>query len=184
MELFQHRFDAIGSLYSSKTDEFHVGPIVRPLFYINGRDKLQLDRGPFPTARAYFVACAQRELDCARTQSTQDTSDNYQRDVEDARFTAERSMVLLLKAIRGCRGLDDEDPELKPFSLSLTDLDLSKIYVSATDPSRIVCFSDPFERPELTNIIPGIPPCVVCRDNTTIMVLCLYPKLVKRIAFG
>lgn len=68
----------------------------------------------------------------------QDVSDNYQRDVEDARFTVERSMVLLLNAIRGCRGLDDEDPELEPFSLSLADLNLSKIYVSAEDPSHIV----------------------------------------------
>lgn len=141
MELFQHRFEAIGSLYSSKTDNFRIGDIVRPSFYVNGRDTLQLDRGPFPTARAYFVACAQRELDCARTQSSQDMSDNYQRDVSDARLTVERSMMLLLNAIRGCRGLDDEDPELAPFSLSLAGLDLSKIYVSTEDPSRIVRFS-------------------------------------------
>ncbi|KAF8575165.1 hypothetical protein K439DRAFT_1545511 [Ramaria rubella] len=138
IELFRHRFDAIGSLYSSQTDEFHVGPIVRPSFYVDGRDKLMLDRGPFSTTREYFIACAQREIDSARTQSAQDTSDKYQRDVEDARFTVERSMVLLLNAIQGCRGLDDEDPELSPFSLSLTDLDLSKIYVSATDSTHIV----------------------------------------------
>ncbi|KAF8490288.1 hypothetical protein JB92DRAFT_3085199 [Gautieria morchelliformis] len=120
--LFRHRFDAIGN-------DFHVRPIVRLPFYIDGRNKLQLDRGSFSTAREYFLACTQREL-CARTQSTQNTSDNYQRDVEDARFTVERSMMLLSNAIRGCNGLDDDNPELQPFSLSLADLDLSKIYVS------------------------------------------------------
>ncbi|KAF8532550.1 hypothetical protein JB92DRAFT_3192730 [Gautieria morchelliformis] len=142
IELFRHRFDAIGSLFSSNSDDFHVGTIVRLPFYIDGRNKLQLDRGPFSTAREYFLACAQREL-CARTQSTQNTSDNYQRDVEDARFTIKRSMMLLSNAIRGCNGLDDDDPELQPFSLSLADLDLSKIYVSPKEPSHIVQSSFP-----------------------------------------
>jgi hypothetical protein len=179
VELFQHRFDAIGSLYSLKGDGFHVGHIVRPSFYVNGRDKLQLERGPFPTSRAYFVACAQRELDCARTQSTQDTSDNYQRDVEDARLTVERSMMLLLNAIRGCRGLDDDDPELAPFSLSLVDLDLSKIYVSPEDPSRIVRLSQPgISELKFTDSIPGLSSCVVCCDNPTTVALCPPPILV------
>lgn len=145
IELFKHRFAAVGSLYSSHSAsaspqelEYHVGAVSRPPFYVDGRDKLQIDRGPFSTARAYFIACAQREIDCARTQSTQDTSDMYQRDVEAARFTVERTMALMFKAIEGCKGLDDEDPELKEFSLSLVDLDLSKIYVSPEEPSKIV----------------------------------------------
>lgn len=137
MELFQHRFSAIGSLYLNE-DDFSVGQICQSSFYTNGRDKLDLNRGPFVTVRDFFLACAQRELDCARTQSIQDASDKYQKDVEDARFTVERSMALLTTAIAGCQGLDEEDPDTKEFSLSLSELNLTKIYVSPENPMNIV----------------------------------------------
>ncbi|KIJ52533.1 hypothetical protein M422DRAFT_43378 [Sphaerobolus stellatus SS14] len=137
-ELFKHRFSAIGSIYSNADSEFTIGPICRPAFFVMGRGCLDLDRGPFSSARDYFMACAQRELDCARTQVSQGTSVTYQRDIENARFTVERSMTLLIRAIQGCKGLDDEDPETKEFSLSLTELDLSKIYVSLEDPTQMV----------------------------------------------
>ena len=138
MELFKHRFDSIGSLYTSEDLGFQIGPICRPSFYVTDRGKLYLERGPFKTVREYFLACAQRELDCARTQFAQDTSDTYQQDVEEARFTVERSMELLVKAINGCKGLDDDEPETNKFSLSFMDLDLTKIYVSQQDPTKIV----------------------------------------------
>lgn len=143
IELFKHRFDSIGSLYvkdeTSDNHTFFVGPISHPLFYGEDRGSLPLDRGPFQNSRAYFKACQQRELDSARTQCPQDTSDIYQKNVADARFAVERCMTLLGQAIDRCQGLAEDDAAFNELSLSIAEFDLSKIYVASDTPSLIVC---------------------------------------------
>ncbi|TFK49954.1 hypothetical protein OE88DRAFT_1661401 [Heliocybe sulcata] len=82
LEIFSLRFDKLGSLYQQEDGEITLGPVARPIFYLDGRAHLDLDRGPFNTAKAYYLACAQRELDSSRVMFSQDTSADYQRSVE------------------------------------------------------------------------------------------------------
>ncbi|THH12295.1 hypothetical protein EW146_g7751 [Bondarzewia mesenterica] len=162
LELSHHNFSSIGSLFfphlpptlpaspclSSDGVMFPsvpstvLGPLTHSSFYIDGRASLPLDRGPFPTARAYFFACAQRELDCARALFTQGASEAYLRDLEEGQLQVERSVGLMHDLIRRCRGLDDEDPDLARFSLDMHELGLKSVIVSKEDPSKIVSIID------------------------------------------
>ncbi|KAI0359829.1 hypothetical protein OH77DRAFT_871121 [Trametes cingulata] len=135
VELFQHRFDKIGSL----TEETGtIGPVVSKPFYEEGRSRLALDRGPFNTARAYYLACAQRELDACRMLFAQDAPPSYQRDLEESRLTVERITGLLCDLTNRCRGLDDDDPALASFSLDIHDIALKNIFVSPENPTEIL----------------------------------------------
>ncbi|EIW57590.1 uncharacterized protein TRAVEDRAFT_150122 [Trametes versicolor FP-101664 SS1] len=135
LDLFHHRFDRIGSL----TDESgSIGPISSKLFYEEGRSKFSLDRGPFTTARAYYLACAQRELDACRMLFAQDAPPSYQRDLEDSRMTVERIAGMLCDLTNRCHGLDDDDPEMAPFSLDIHEIALKDIFVSPGNPTNIV----------------------------------------------
>ena len=140
LEVFRHhRFDKIGALKSSEDAAVEVGSVALPSFYIDGRSSLTLDRGPFDSARAYYLACAQRELDCSRVLFVQDASPAYQRDLEDARLQIERIVGLLHDLIVRCQGLDGDDPVFAPFSLDIHQLSLKSIFVSPDDSSKIVC---------------------------------------------
>lgn len=135
LDIFHRRFDKIGSL----TDESGgIGPISSKLFYEEGRSKLSLDRGPFTTARAYYLACAQRELDACRMLFAQDAPPSYQRDLEDSRMTVERIAGMLCDLTNRCHGLDDDDPEMAPFSLDIHEIALKDIFVSPGNPTNIV----------------------------------------------
>jgi hypothetical protein len=68
--LFAHRFDSIGSLYQRKDSSFYVGPIVSWPFFGEGRGFVDLDRGPWKTETAYIEACAKREIDGVKREST------------------------------------------------------------------------------------------------------------------
>ncbi|EPQ52797.1 hypothetical protein GLOTRDRAFT_132032 [Gloeophyllum trabeum ATCC 11539] len=141
LDVFSIRFPQIGSLVQQDDGEITLGPVTRPVFYVDGRAHLSLHRGPFPTARAYFLACAQRELDCSRVMFAQDTSADYQRGVEDVRLQVERTAGLMFELVSRCRGLDEDDPDLAPFSLDLHRLSLKNIHVNPEEPSKIVCLS-------------------------------------------
>jgi hypothetical protein len=95
LEVFALRFDRIGSLYPilDNPGEVLVGSLITPPFYKHGRADYPLDRGPFGSVRAYFEACAQREVDSARLastpryvqqQSSSLTSSSYLRDLANA----------------------------------------------------------------------------------------------------
>ena len=136
-ELFRHRFDTIGSLILDR-EEHRVGPIVRRSFCLDGRAKLALNRGPFTSARAYYNACAQRELDCARTLFVQDASPAYQHDLDDGRLQVERITGLFCDLVRKCDGLDDSDPAMAPFSLDIHQFGLKNFIVNPADPVQVV----------------------------------------------
>lgn len=138
IRLFRHRFESIGSLYANSEDGFMVGRIVKPSFFSEGRAHLPIDRGPFTTAKDYLLACAQREIDCARMLISQDASVAYQRDVEDCRLQVEQIMSLMADLIEKCKGLDDDDPELAPFSLDFHQLGLKNFVISESVPRRFV----------------------------------------------
>ncbi|OBZ72085.1 hypothetical protein A0H81_07592 [Grifola frondosa] len=142
LEIFKHRFDAIGSLFMDEAGDYRVGPLARRPFYVDGRAKLALDRGPFRTAKAYYTACAQREMDCSRVLFVQDAPPTYQRDLEDTRLTVERIVGLMCDLTDQCQGLDDGDPEVAPFSLDIHDIGLKDIYVSSANRSQITSIID------------------------------------------
>ncbi|KAI0925786.1 hypothetical protein AcW1_008119 [Taiwanofungus camphoratus] len=143
LEIFSHRFDAIGSLTMDGDHvEYHVGPIVRRPFYTDGRARLVLNRGPFKTAKAYYLACGQRELDCSRVLFVQDASPDYRRNLEDGCLQVERIVGLLCDLISRCEGLDTDDPVLAPFSLDIHQLGLKNMYVSPENPSQITSVVD------------------------------------------
>lgn len=48
-------------------------PLTHRCFYVEGRTALLIDRGPFPTVRAYFLACAERERATTRALFAQGT---------------------------------------------------------------------------------------------------------------
>ncbi|KAL7279224.1 hypothetical protein ACG7TL_007064 [Trametes sanguinea] len=139
VDVFRLRFDKIGSICDESGT---VGPIANKPFFAEGRARLPLDRGPFSSAREYFMACAQRELDACRMLFTQDAPLSYQRDLEESRLMVERIAGLLCDLTKRCHGLDEDDPELAPFSLDIHDMSLKNIFVSPDDPTNIVAVTD------------------------------------------
>ena len=137
VELFSHRFDAIGSLTSAEGD-FKIGPVVMRPFYSDGRSKLTLDRGPFKSAKAYYRACALRELDSAKALFSQDAPASYQHELEDSRLTVERITGLLCDLTNRCQGLDEDDADMAPFSLDIHDIGLKNILVSSVNHTEVV----------------------------------------------
>ncbi|KAI0671775.1 hypothetical protein C8Q78DRAFT_973298 [Trametes maxima] len=138
VELFGHRFDKLGSLINGAGE---VGPTSSKPFLAEGRSRFGLDRGPFTTARAYYLACAQRELDACRMLFAQDAPPSYQRDLEDSRVIVERIAGLLCDLTNRCHGLDDDDPAMAPFSLDIHDIGLKDIFVSRENPTEIVAIA-------------------------------------------
>ena len=138
VELFQHRFDAIGSLRVDESDVHRIGPVVMKPFYADGRSKLSLDRGPFKSAREYYRACAQRELDSSRMLFVQDAPASYQQELEDSRLMVERITGLLCDITNHCEGLDNDDLDMAEFSLDIHDIGLKNIFVSPENPTNIV----------------------------------------------
>jgi hypothetical protein len=122
-----------------------VGPLAHPCFYVEGRAALSIDRGPFPTARAYFLACAERERTATRALFTQGApaGAEYQALLAETQGIVERAVTLLIELVRRCEGLDSADPELAQFALDLHELGPKNIIVAADDPARIVSRSVP-----------------------------------------
>ena len=117
-----------------------LGPLTHPCFYIEGRTALSIDRGPFPTARAYFLACAERERAATRALFTQGApaGAEYQALLAETQAIVERAVTLLIELVRRCEGLDSADPELARYALDLHELGLKNIIVAPDDPTRIV----------------------------------------------
>lgn len=187
LALTQHRFSTVGSLTlspspsssrspsPSHTDShFSVGPIVRPLFYTDGRAKLPLDRGPFPSVTAYVLACAQRELDCARMLGAQASSEEYRREVEEGRLGVERSMGLLVDLVERT-GVLDSDLDLEgallgcgsegQFTLGFPELDGKRVYVDPGDPSKIVRSLSSFSKDNASPLTLGMRPWLDVHHN-------------------
>lgn len=150
LELFTHRFPSIGSLTKSppsSTDEkseseYTIGPIVSRPFYIESRGSMALDRGPFPSSKAYYRGCANRELDACRSLFAQDAGSSYQEELERSQMQVERAVGLLCDLVNKCEGLDDDDPDYAPFSLDIHDIGLKSIIVSSDTPSNIIAILD------------------------------------------
>lgn len=161
IELSRHSFPAIGSIVlpqpcdpiaslsaaSPSPAPPLLGPLTHPCFYVEGRAALSIDRGPFPTARAYFLACAERERAATRALFTQGApaGAEYQALLAETQGIVERAVTLLIELVRRCEGLDSADPELAQYALDLHELGSKNIIVARDDPSRIVscsfCFS-------------------------------------------
>ncbi|RDX57262.1 hypothetical protein OH76DRAFT_1395054 [Lentinus brumalis] len=142
VELSKLRFEAIGSLRTDGKNDFRIGPVVMKPFYVDGRSKLSLDRGPFASARGYYRACAQRELDSSRMLFVQGAPESYQQGLEESRLTVERITGLLCDLTDRCEGLDDDDPEMAPFSLDIHEIALKNIFVSPENPTNILSVAD------------------------------------------
>jgi len=155
IELSHHSFPAIGSIalpkpcdptpvaspVTSPAATPPLGPLTHPCFYVEGRAALSIDRGPFPTARAYFLACAERERAATRALFTQGApaGAEYQALLAETQTIVERAVTLLIELVRRCEGLDSADPELARYALDLHELGLKNIVVATDDPTRIVC---------------------------------------------
>jgi len=115
-----------------------------PCFYIEGRTALSIDRGPFPTARAYFLACAERERAATRALFTQGApaGADYQTLLAETQSIVERAVTLLIELVRRCDGLDSADPELARYALDLHELGPKNIIVASDDPTRILALID------------------------------------------
>jgi len=117
-----------------------LGPLTHPCFYVEGRTALSIDRGPFPTARAYFLACAERERAATRALFTQGApaGAEYQALLAETQTIVERAVTLLVELVRRCEGLDSADPELARYALDLHELGPKNIVVAQDDPTCIV----------------------------------------------
>ncbi|TBU33315.1 hypothetical protein BD311DRAFT_784910 [Dichomitus squalens] len=122
--------------------DYKIGPVVMKPFYSEGRSKLTLDRGPFDSAKAYYKACALRELDSARVLFAQDAPASYQHDLEESRLTVERITGLLCDLTNRCQGLDEDDPDMAPLSLDIHDIGLRNVYLSPENHTEIVSVVD------------------------------------------
>ena len=160
VELSHLNFPAIGSIVfpkacdspstpttvsSSTTALPPLGPLMHPCFYIEGRTALSIDRGPFATARAYFLACAERERAATRALFPQGApaGAEYQALLAETQGIVERAVTLLIELVRRCEGLDSADPELARYALDLHELGLKNIVVASDDPTSIVRSSSP-----------------------------------------
>lgn len=117
-----------------------LGPLTHPCFYVEGRAALSIDRGPFPTVRAYFLACAERERAATRALFTQGApaGAEYQALLAETQSIVERAVTLLIELVRRCEGLDSADPELARYALDLHELGPKNVIVAPDDPTRIV----------------------------------------------
>ncbi|KAH8994892.1 hypothetical protein EDB92DRAFT_239679 [Lactarius akahatsu] len=147
-------FPAIGSILLPQspgpaTDPAAVpplGPLTHPCFYVDGRNALSLDRGPFPTARAYFLACAERERAATRALFASGVGApagaEYQALLADTHALVERAVTLLIELVRRCEGLDGADAELARYSLDLHELGPKNVIVAPDEPTRILAVVD------------------------------------------
>jgi hypothetical protein len=123
-----------------------LGPLTHPCFYVDGRNALALDRGPFPTARAYFLACADRERAATRELFTLSAGApagaEYQALLADTHALVERAVALLIELVRRCEGLDGADAELARYALDLHELGPKNIIVAPDEPTRILAVVD------------------------------------------
>lgn len=140
LDLYHLRFDKIGSLHlSTDQNTVTVGPISTDVWNIDGRARIEgIDRGPWSTARDYFKACAQRELDCLKPLLSQEASEGYKRTVEENSAQVEYSMWLMMRIIGDCEGLDDDDPSFAPFAMDSRAFEPETIFVSREDFSKIL----------------------------------------------
>lgn len=139
VELNALPFSGIGSLCPSDAGAPRLGPLLHAPFYASGRAALPLDRGPFASSREYFMACAQRELDSARALFTQgETSEEYQRQVEDGRMQAERASALVMRIVDSCDELRESDVEMDRFALDIHSMPMKSFIVDPSDPTKIV----------------------------------------------
>ena len=119
---------------------FALGPPTHPCFCVEGRTALSIDRGPFPTARVHFLACAERERATTRALFAQGTpagAECYAL-LTETQAIVERAVTLLIELVRRCEGLECADPELARYALDLHGLGLKNIIVASDDPTRIV----------------------------------------------
>ncbi|KAH7102746.1 hypothetical protein BKA62DRAFT_617059 [Auriculariales sp. MPI-PUGE-AT-0066] len=141
------RLPKIGSLVTG-TDVHgtpNIGPLLHLPFFQHGRAAMpQLDRGPWASGHEYRLACAQRELECARALFTQglELSESYRRSVEDGQLRAERAAALVTGIAEAVKDMDEKDPELACFALDLHELGLRNILVDAYDPTRVLAVTD------------------------------------------
>lgn len=155
VQLFNNRFEESGSLYSDGEGDFFIGPITADPFCAGARASMDMDRGPWSTSTEYetpartssatkltllryFFACAQRELDLARSLDGPGTSAEYQGMLDREKQAVERSMDLLVEIVIRCNCLDEDDPELAPFAIDLDDFGPRNIFVDPEQPSEIV----------------------------------------------
>jgi hypothetical protein len=147
-KLLRHRFNAIGSLYPDTQDGYFVGPILSRPFLVDGRARLELDRGPFASAKEYLLACTQREITCAKGLVAQNNAasepSQYRRDEEACLQQVEQSMTMLSNLIARCKDLDTDDPELAPFSLDIHESGMKNFIVSEQDHAKVVSTSSLF----------------------------------------
>jgi hypothetical protein len=117
-----------------------LGPLMHPSFYIEGRNALSIDRGPFATARAYFLACAERERAATRALFPKGApaGAEYQTLLAEMQGIVEHAVTLLIELVGRCEGLDGADTELARYALDLHELGLKNIIVASNDPTRIV----------------------------------------------
>ncbi|KAH9178246.1 hypothetical protein EDB89DRAFT_2064029 [Lactarius sanguifluus] len=152
LEASRLSFPAIGSIVlpqSPAADPAAVpplGPLTHPCFYVDGRNALSLDRGPFQTARAYFLACAERERAATRALFTSGAGApagaEYQALLADTHALVERAVTLLIELVRRCEGLDGADAELARYALDLHELGPKNVIVAPDEPTRILAVVD------------------------------------------
>src|SRR5258707_11299172 len=81
---------------------------------VKGRITLSIDHGPFPTACAYFQACAECEHVVTHALFTHGApaGAEYQALLAEMQGIVEYAVMLLIELIRCCKDLDRTDPEL------------------------------------------------------------------------
>ena len=80
---------------------------------VEGRITLSIDHGPFPTACAYFQACAECEHAATHALFTHGApaGAEYQALLAEMQGIVEHAVMLLIELVRRCKGLDRADPE-------------------------------------------------------------------------
>src|SRR5229473_8473268 len=109
---------------------------------VEGHIMLSINHGPFPTACAYFQACAEHEHATAHTLFTHGApvEAEYQALLAETQGIVEHAVTLLIELVRCCEGLDSTDLKLAWYVLDLQKLRLKNIIIAPDDPTRIVSF--------------------------------------------
>jgi hypothetical protein len=122
-----------------------VGPLTHLCFYVEGHAALSINHRPFPTARAYFLTCAEREHTVTHVLFTQGAriGAKYQALLAEMQGIVERATMLLIELVHCCEGLDSTDPELTQYALNLHKLRPKNVIITADDLACIVSCSFP-----------------------------------------
>ncbi|OQE93061.1 hypothetical protein PENNAL_c0006G00637 [Penicillium nalgiovense] len=122
--------------------EFAVGPTTNRTFFDDGRDAVDVRRGPWTSIEDYVSACANRELACLQTFSEFPRPQGLFYGPGQYQPTAQRKQEALQNVLKVAKFLSPKDKEISKPALWHPDLHGDNIFVNPDQPTEIISIID------------------------------------------